>query len=145
MAQSFGDLLVTIDAQVQVTQLDNVQTRQAETNRLIGADGTEIIVSDVTFEILKQILPAVESGRSTVTISPANAELTTTEAADLLNVSRPFLIKLLNQGEIPFVKTGTHRRINLQDLMHYKTQRDAQRRQALSELTTLMESEGIYD
>lgn len=78
-------------------------------------------------------------------VIPVDEELTTQEAADILNVSRPYLVSLLEQGVIPFVKTGTHRRIPLGDLLEYKTRRDAQRRKALTELTQLSQELGLYD
>jgi excisionase family DNA binding protein len=72
-------------------------------------------------------------------------ELTTQQAADLLNVSRPHLGKLLEQGDIPFTKAGTHRRIALGDVMAYKQRRDADRRKALTEVTHMGEDLGLYD
>jgi excisionase family DNA binding protein len=108
-------------------------------NLLVGADGTRIAISGELFEILKQAIPALESRRATVTISPAIVEFTTQQAADILNVSRPFLIKLLEQGEIDHVMVGTHRRIRREDLEQYKLQRDTQRNKILDELTELME------
>ncbi|HEY7832450.1 MAG TPA: helix-turn-helix domain-containing protein [Ktedonobacterales bacterium] len=76
---------------------------------------------------------------------PLNKELTTQEAADLLNVSRPFLIKLLEQGGVPFAKTGSHRRIRFSDLMAYKHRRDADRQRALARLTQMSQEVGLYE
>jgi excisionase family DNA binding protein len=78
-------------------------------------------------------------------IASIDKELTTQQAADILQMSRPYLIKLLEHNEIPFIKTGTHRRIRLNDLMEYKKRREAERAQGLTELTQLSQEYGLYE
>jgi excisionase family DNA binding protein len=80
--------------------------------------------------LLSDILAALAQGNA-VKVVPIHAELTTQEAADLLNVSRPHMIKLLESGEISYHKTGKHRRVRFADLMEYKTRRDTASEQAM--------------
>ncbi len=92
--------------------------------------------------LLIEILDAMAAGRG-VTIIPENAELTTAEAADVLNVSRPFLIGLLEQGQIKFRKVGSHRRIRMEDVMDYKEKVDAERDGILAELVADAEDQDM--
>ena len=80
-----------------------------------------------------------------VRLVPVNRDLTTQEAADLLNISRPYLIKLLEEGVIPCAKVGTHRRIRLNDAMAYKQRRDTERQVALDQVTELNQEMGLCD
>jgi len=82
-------------------------------------------------QLLMDILAALAEGNA-VKVVPVHAELTTQEAADLLNVSRPHLIKLLESGELSYHKTGKHRRVRFADLMDYKTRRDTASEQAMA-------------
>lgn len=83
--------------------------------------------------LLQNILSEIALGNS-VALTALEAELSTKQASELLYVSRPFLIKLLEQNEIPFRKVGTHRRVMLQDVISYKQRIDAKRSEALREL-----------
>ena len=85
-------------------------------------------------DLLMHVLEAMAAGQG-VTLIPENAELTTVQAADVLNVSRPFLIKLLDQKAIPHRKVGRHRRIRMEDVMAYKDVIDREREQVLDQLT----------
>ena len=84
-------------------------------------------------DLLMHVLEAMATGQG-VTLIPDSAELTTVQAADVLNVSRPFLIKLLDQKAIPHRKVGTHRRIRMEDVVAYKNAIDREREQVLEQL-----------
>ena len=84
--------------------------------------------------LLNEILKEMAKGNGVI-LMPVHAMLTTQEAADLLNVSRPFLIGLLEAGKIPYQRLGSHRRILSQDLMAFREQTDAAREEALRQLT----------
>ena len=83
--------------------------------------------------MLTDILESMAAGHG-ITIIPENAELTTVQAAEVLNVSRPFLIKLLDEGAIRYRKVGTHRRIRMEDVVAYKKRIDQQRETILDQL-----------
>ncbi|TMR97380.1 helix-turn-helix domain-containing protein [Nonomuraea basaltis] len=100
--------------------------------RVAGEHGGEdpLILPREAVSLLAFILAQAAEGRG-VTVIPSHAELTTQQAADMLNVSRPYLIKLLEAGEIPFRLIGKHRRITCEDLQEYKRRDDAKRRVAV--------------
>ena len=96
------------------------------------------------YALLTRVVHELARGNA-VTVVPIHAELTTQQAADLLNVSRPFLVKLLEAREIPFHRAGTHRRIRLDDLMAYRERRSRGRRTALAEMAREAQEMGLYE
>lgn len=108
---------------------------------LAGDDA--LVVPREAAVLLAQVLGYLASGEG-VTIMPESAELTTQQAAEFLNVSRPYLIKLLETGKIPFRLVGTHRRVRFRDLREYKNRDDLERRRAADDLTGLSQELGLY-
>lgn len=111
---------------------------------LRGSNGEsdELVLPGHVVQILLDVMAEMAQGNA-VSLVPYHQEISTQEAANLLNVSRPFLVGLLEKGEIPFRKVGTHRRVKLQDVLAYKERVDNQRRKALDELTRLSQDEGM--
>ncbi|MEI8409172.1 MULTISPECIES: helix-turn-helix domain-containing protein [unclassified Kribbella] len=94
-------------------------------------------------ELLARVLAHMAAGQA-VSVVPAHAELTTQQAADLLNVSRPYLIGLLDAGEIEYRMVGKHRRVRADSLLDYRRRDDHARREAADELTQLTREMGLY-
>jgi excisionase family DNA binding protein len=92
-----------------------------------------IVIPEAAFDLLIEVLAQMAQGNA-VNITPLHAELTTQEAADILNVSRPYLVELLETGQIPFRKVGTRRRVRCEDVLNYKREIDSQRMKVLEEL-----------
>ncbi len=93
------------------------------------------------YQVLRQVVEALRSGLA-VTVLPQTISLTTQEAADLLGVSRPTLIKFLSEGKIPFERVGSHRKILLRDLLAYRERRRAEQYAALEATAVDLEAEG---
>ena len=139
---------------------DEVEIKNAEQLRMIVASQTSdgegarlnlaqdngkvetITLTPALTASLLEVLRLVSSGRGFRMI-PVEAELTTQQAADLLNVSRPYLVKLIENGDIPFTKTGRHRRIRANDLFSYRDRRDATRSAVLEELARTDAEQGL--
>jgi excisionase family DNA binding protein len=96
--------------------------------------GERVEVSEGIFNVLLEVFSQVSKGNA-VTIMPIQAELSTIQAARLLNVSRPYLIKLLEQNQIKYRLVGRHRKVSFKDLLRYKDARDVEQLRAIAELT----------
>jgi excisionase family DNA binding protein len=116
---------------------------RGQSARLVGPDGDEIELPEGIHELLVSIVENLKAGNG-VTVIPMHAELTTVEAAELLNVSRPFLIKQLEAGALPFHMVGTHRRLRLADVLAYRDRMDEQAEEALAAMTAEAEDLGLY-
>ena len=109
----------------------------AATVRVIDdEDGGQLVVPRGAIELLARVLAHMANGHA-VSVVPAHAELTTQQAADLLNVSRPYLIGLLEAGEIEYRRVGTHRRVLAGSVLAYKHEDDLRRRTAADELAQM--------
>lgn len=102
----------------------------------------EVALPLAALKILTDVLAELANGNA-VTVVPHHAELTTQQAADLLNVSRPHLVQQLEKGEIPFHKVGTHRRIRMGDLMAYRRRTQESSLAALQELADQAQELGL--
>jgi excisionase family DNA binding protein len=115
-----------------------------EPGLLLGPDGEQAPLPEEVYRILVQVVDALREGK-VITIVPRTQRLTTQEAADFLGISRPTLVKLLDQGKIPYDQPGRHRRILFSDLLAYLDRRDEERRAALDRMTEEASEAGLYD
>ncbi len=111
--------------------------------KLIGPDGRTEILPNNLYSFLLRVLADLRAGHS-VTILQSRHELTTVEASKILGMSRQFLIRLLEKGEIPFHFVGTHRRMYVRNVIAYKAKRDMKRRETLNTLAQQEFAKGDY-
>ncbi len=143
VAPSENDALLALESSRQLAKLLEKPSRQLRV-QVQSDDVPEetVTIPTTAIRLLNDILVEMAKGNA-VTLIPMQAELTTQQAADLLNVSRPFLVEQLEEGAIPFRKVGTHRRVLFRDLMAYKQTMDRNRLQALDELSALDQQLGL--
>ncbi len=111
---------------------------------LVGPDGRQVAIPEPVHDLLLLILKNLQAGRA-ISIVPEHQQLTTQRAANILGVSRPFLVRLVESGDIPFHMVGSHRRIYLRDLLDYKRRRDAVRHEAINNMARTEMEAGTYD
>ena len=117
---------------------------QGSRAKIVGSDGKTRRLPGTLQKFLGKLVDDLAEGQS-VAIIQEDTQLTTVEAARQLGVSRQFLVKLLNQGAIPYHLVGTHRRIYTRHLLAYKARRDSSRRQILDTLSRAEAEDGLYD
>ncbi|MDD5463079.1 MAG: helix-turn-helix domain-containing protein [Methylococcales bacterium] len=107
-----------------------------------NSESDDLILPGYAINLLLDILTEMSKGNA-ITVMPIHAELSTQETAELLNVSRPHLVDLLEQGKIPFRKVGTHRRVLAKDVFDYKQRIDKDHLKALDELAAQAQELGM--
>ncbi|HWU30027.1 MAG TPA: excisionase family DNA-binding protein [Microbacterium sp.] len=113
---------------------------------LLGPDGEQIPLPMEAYDVLRQVVSAMERGEA-VSVEPIDRQLTTQQAATLLGVSRSTLVRLLDEDELPFERLGEsrHRRLRLHDVLAYRDRKRADRRIRLDELTRQADEDGLFD
>lgn len=141
--EPFGDRLPSADERAAANQLRRILASQPASPegqkfrvQLDKNESAEIFLTPGLSQLLMEVLRHVGSGDA-VTLVPVSEMLTTQQAADILNVSRPYLVSLLDRGQIPHDLVGRHRRIKAEHLFEYKRTRDAQRAKSLADLAEM--------
>jgi excisionase family DNA binding protein len=135
---------IPISQQEQVKDLQKLMRRDGKAS-LVGKGGEPALeLPDAVYSLLLQILQDMQEGKA-ISIVPFMQDLTTQEAANFLGVSRPFFVKLLENGKLHYHMTGTHRRVYLKDLMDYRQRRDQDRIEAIDRIAQVEEDAGLYD
>jgi len=120
------------------------QLVQEGTVNVIGEKGRRVPLPRVVVGLLDEILKNMQAGKA-VSIVPEHQQLTTQRAANLLGVSRPFIVRLLDEGKLPHHLVGSHRRVYLKDLLKYKATRDKERHDAIVRMARMEMEAGTYD
>jgi excisionase family DNA binding protein len=128
----------------QLLDLARFVENHTEPGLLLGSDGEQVPLPAEVYRVLRQVVEVMRQGKATL-VAPQGLLLTTQEAADFLGVSRPTLVKLLEDGAIPFEKPNRHRRVRLQDLLDFQAGRRDEQRAALNQLTEEASALGLYE
>ena len=116
----------------------------SERPRLIGPDGEEIHLPDAFNNLFVDLLRIMET-RQAIVLMPEEEAFTTQAAANFLGMSRPYLLRLLEAGKLPYHRVGTHRRVLFKDLLAFQKARSAERNQGLSQMTKDLVQADLYD
>ena len=111
---------------------------------LVGPEDERVVLPAEVFDVLRGVVEAMSQGQAVV-VAPVHQRLTTQEAADLLGMSRPTFVRLLDAGEIPYDRPRRHRRIRLDDLLAYTERRSAESRAALDRMVEIAQEAGMYE
>lgn len=125
-----------------ISAIDRLKTDRAEIE--IEETGAKIVLPVKALNLLSEILKAMSEGKP-VSIVPIATEVTTQMAAELLGCSRPYLVKLLEEGKIEYTKVGKHRRIKYEDIVHYQQKMKEEQKQHLIDMMAADEESGLYD
>jgi excisionase family DNA binding protein len=117
--------------------------QHTEPGLLLGPDGEQVPLPEEVYRLVVEVVEAMREGK-VITLVPRTQRLTTQEAADFLGVSRPTMVKLLEDGKIPYEQPGRHRRVLFTDLLAYTERQHAERRAALDRMTEEASEAGLY-
>lgn len=138
------------DTPIGVSSKEHAQIRalrqlvQEGSVKIVGAKGRRAELPSAVAGLLDEILKNMQAGKA-VSIVPDHRQLTTQRAANLLGVSRPFMVRLLEEGQLTFHMVGSHRRVYLKDLLAYKKRRDEERHDSINRMARMELEAGTYD
>lgn len=137
-------ILPPADSQV-LLEFSNFLLTHPQSAFLVGPEGTQVEIPIEIHQVLLEVVDAMKRGQA-INLAPHNQMLTTQEAANILGISRPSLVKLLESNQIPFQQVGSsrHRKLQLSDVLAYQNKSRVNRKSALDELTHLGAQEGFY-
>ncbi|MGH9163928.1 MAG: helix-turn-helix domain-containing protein [Acidimicrobiales bacterium] len=138
------DLVFPPEDLAQLLDLARFVENHTEPGLLLGPDGEQVPLPAEVYRVLRHVVEVMRQGKATL-VAPQGLLLTTQEAADFLGISRPTIVKILEDGAIPFEKPNRHRRVRLQDLLEFRARRQEEQRAALNDLTEEASRLGLYE
>jgi excisionase family DNA binding protein len=144
MGQGSQAPAIGVSLREQKEMIDTYSKLREVEAKLVGPDGRAEVLPNNLYSFLLRLLAELRAGQP-VTILQNRHQFTTIEASKILGMSRQFLVRLLEKGEIPFHMVGTHRRMYARDVLAYKVKRDLSRRKTLDDLARAEYEEGVYD
>lgn len=142
-ATSHNPLYTIDDAHVAPERVPASVPPEVKSGVLVAPDGQETRLDCGVYEILAHVLEQIKDGKA-IRVVAYGKDLTTQQAAGMLNISRQYLIRLLDRDEIPYTRVGSHRRLRVDDVLAYRQRRDAVRHAALNDLTRASQEMGDY-
>jgi excisionase family DNA binding protein len=143
-ARAVADVIFPPEDLTALLDLGRFLEMHTDPGLLLGPDGEQVPLPEEIYSVLVRVVEALREGK-VITVVPRTQRLTTQEAADYLGISRPTLVKLLEDGRIPFQQPGRHRRILFSDLLAYADRRREETRATLDRMTEDASEAGLYN